>query len=92
MKNLDSHRSRNMKLGMTFLTTVMYAMLNNSIKIQMRDLVLMSIERAMGGDLLMMAWDPSYASLKFPEIQSDKVKLRSINNLNEEGLTDFLNT
>jgi hypothetical protein len=56
-----------MKLGMTFLTTVMFAMLNNAIKIQTRDLILMSIERAMGGDLVMMVVDASFGKSKIPQ-------------------------
>lgn len=56
-----------MKLGMTFLTTVMYSMLNDAIKTQMRDLVLMSIERAMGGDLVMMVLDTGYEGVQMPE-------------------------
>ena len=50
-KSLVSHRERNTKFGMMFITTVMFFMVVKSTSTQMNSLGQSLVQRAMGGDL-----------------------------------------
>ena len=52
-KNLQAHKQRNIKLGMMYLTTIMFATFTNATKNQLQKLMLSSMQRVMGSDLVL---------------------------------------
>jgi len=51
LKNLRSHKERNIKTGSMFITTVLFTMFLNSLALQISEMVLSSISRVLGSDL-----------------------------------------
>ena len=51
LKNLKSHKQRNIKTGSMFITTVLFTMFLNALALQITEMVLSSISRVLGSDL-----------------------------------------
>ena len=52
LKNLCSHRERNMKFGVMFMTTVMLCIFVKSFNLQLNELMVNGVQRVMGGDIV----------------------------------------
>ena len=51
LKNLRSHKERNIKTGTMFITTVLFTMFLNSLALQVSEMVLSTVSRVLGSDL-----------------------------------------
>ena len=89
-KNIDIHKERNQKIGLTFIVVVAFMMQIRTLSHSIANLAAISIQRIAGGDLAVISFDMKNLG-KSSRAKAAMNGATRLSTLNEEGLGDLLN-